>query len=245
MKHSGVFRIKAIKNILMTIAVIGLFAVLLGLICFKIAVADVNSGVFTAEPSSELAGEFVKGVLFNNEYEISEQELNSFAAYLIEQNAAAAEQDEDRFSVTDFYIDLRSGGVGRCYIRIKNSSLAFDISADCRSKLENNEIVISFDNASVGNLPIPNGVLSYFLKRTDLKLASAFIDADDLELHLPSHYGLTIPDYGEAVSIDITSLSPNDNGITVSTNPVVSDALKNVLHIFIDKIVELAPEMFK
>ncbi len=212
----------------MTLAVIALFAVLLGLICFRLAVEEVNGGVFTAQPSSQLPYDLLKGVVTDSEYTISEKELNDFAAYLIEQSNDSVDDTKDSFILTDLYIDLKEGDTGRCYLRVKKGSVSFDIAADCKLESGDGEFVASIDNATVGKLPVPESVLKLIFERTALEIKSAYISADEPALHIPTHFGMELPElsgYGELISLDIISADISDDSITVKTNPVLTDAL--------------------
>lgn len=234
-----VFPIKGIKKFLMTLGVIVLFLVLIGLFCFKLAVTPTNDGVFTAEPSAELAGEFVKGVILDGEYTVSEAQLNSFAAYMIGRSASLSDES-DRCVITDIYLDIEQDEPWRCYLRAKKGDYTFDIAADCAMRIDDSELVLSFENAAVGKLPVSDAVLSYILGRANITMKAGYIDADALELRYPAHYGINIPDYGEVAAIDILTLETGGDSITVRTNHVVSDTVKDILTFVIDSIADYA-----
>ncbi len=223
----------------MTIAVILLFIVLLGLIAFKLAVTDVNAGVFTAKPSGELPGELAKAVILDSEYRVNEGQLNSFAAYLI---GSGSKSESKNLSVTDVYINFKQDGSNRCYMRLANESFTFDFAADCAITLENGEIDLVFTNASVGKLPLPDALLCYILDGTDLGAFNKYVytGASSPELHFPTHYGLEIQDWGELVTVDITSLTITDDNVVIKTNPVLEDSLQNAAGMLKDKLGDIA-----
>ena len=225
----------------MTIAVIILFAVLLGLIAFKLAVTDINAAVFTAQPSGDLPADMAKSVLLDNEYRLNEGQLNSYIAYLID-GSVPEQLPEGKLCVTDVYFDFKENGVNRCYIRTKRDDLVFSFAADCAVALENGEIVMRFSNASVGKLPIADSMLCPVLSRANLGVFNSFICTDNSvpEARLPTHYGLEAGDLGELVSVDIESLTITGDTAVLTTNPVISDALGNAVDIFKDKLGEIA-----
>lgn len=214
---------KAFKNTLLTLAVILLMGVLTALFAFGLASSDVNDGVFTAQPSDELPKELARAVLFQNEYTMTEEQLNSFLAYLL----SSQESADDCFTVTDMYIDIISSSASKCYIRLRRGELAFTISAECTSKLSGGSIETRFSNASIGKLPLPDRAMTRLLEQTQLSLYPAVIDAKQLTLSVPDHYGIDLGEYGELVSVDILTLTPAPDAITVTTNPVIGDSLQN------------------
>lgn len=231
----------ALKKVLLTIAVILLFLLLIGLLCFKLAITDVNSEMYTAQASASLPAEFAKAVILENNYTIPEEDLNDFIAYLINE-MVNSDGSSDDFHVSEFYIDLRSSEPNRCYMRVTNDSLTFSFAGDCSIYIENNEIVFKLSNFSVGKLPISDSIASYFINRIDMKSMDSYINADALEARFPTHYGINLPEMGELVSIDIISIDIGDSGINAQTNPVIQDSLGNVADILTDKFGEYASQ---
>ena len=225
----------------MTIAVILLFAVLLGLIAFKLAVTDINSAVFISEPSGTLPADMARSVLVDSEYKLNEGQLNSYAAFLISGVNSVAPK-EGKLYVTDVYIDFKSDGVNRCYIRTKRDDFVFSFAADCDVRLENGEIVLTFSNASVGQLPIPDSMLCPLLGRVDLGVFNKYLRTDGSlpEAHFPTHYGLEIEDWGELVTVEIQSLTITDDNALLTTNPIINDTLNNAAGMIKDKLGDIA-----
>ncbi len=231
----------ALKKVLLTLAIILLFLLLIGLLCFKLAITDVDSDMYKAQASANLPAEFAKAVILENNYTIPEEDLNNYIAYLISGMATPASSGDD-FRVSEFYIDLKANEPNRCYMRVTNDSFTFSFAADCDIHMENNEIVFKLSDFSVGKLPVSDSIASYFINRVDMKTMGAYVNADALEARFPTHYGINVPDIGELVSIDIVSIDISDSGINAQTNPVISDSLGNVADILIDRFGEYASQ---
>ncbi len=222
---------KALKNFVMTLAILLLTVVLAGLVVFGLASSDVNDDVFNEQPSDVLLSEISSSVISQNGCTISEESLNSFIAYAL----GSVDAGGDRFYVTDIYIDLKSSDT-MCYIRVSRGEISFTVVCECSAEIKNDKIVVYLGEASVGKLPLPEWAMKKLLTQTDLSLSSGEIDADDLIIRFPNHYGLEIADLGEIVSVDIRDLSISDDSVTITTNPILMDSIGNAAERIMDRL---------
>lgn len=225
---------KQFKKFLMTIAVIILFVILTLTLCAGLALSSVYSDVFTASPSAELPMTVVKNALTSSACTISEEELNSFAAYLISTGENTAANDE--FRLTDIYIDLSGNTPSKCYMRITNGTFTFTAAADC-DILFGDDLTLRFSNITVGKLPVPDAAAARFFDDIDLGEASKYADVGALAVRFPTHYGLDVTGLGQIVDIDIESLDVDDDSIYITTNGIIGDSLKSAFDSVIDYVL--------
>lgn len=222
---------KQFKKFLLTITVILLFAILTATLCAGLVLSPVYEDVFTAEPNTQLPINVAKNALTSSACTISENELNSFAAYLI--STTENIDTGDFFRLTDIYIDMNASLPSKCYMRISNGTFTLIVTADC-SITYGNEITMSFSNVTIGKLPISDNIAARFFEDIDLGDAENYTHKSTLAISFPTHYGIEVPVLGEIVDIDIESLEISDDCIYITTNKIIGDSMQNAFDSIVD-----------
>ncbi len=224
---------------MMTLAVIILFIVLLGLICFKLAMSEVNSDVFTAEPSGDLPVEIAKSVFSGDSYTITEEQLNSYMMFLLNKKNMLPHSD-DATLITGLYLDLKQSGPCGCFIRAEKNGRVMYIYSDCDVELTNGQLVFEFSNITLGKLPLPDFAAKQFLKRANLSTAAKYMIPDELEADVPAHFAVDLPEYGELGSIDLETLVIGDDEAEITIKPVITGSASDLFGFFTDKLGDIA-----
>lgn len=212
------------------ILIIIMVLILSALIIVGLAFQNVNTDKYNITPSDELAQNVAMSALLQNEAYISENELNSMFAYLIN---TAIENGimGDQVKLNSVYLELESDS-SKLYFRLDYNGRKLDFSTDADIYLDENDgtVKIQLENATVGKLKIPRSILIYALKKTNLS-SSQLIGIEETTVSLPSYYSVTIKDVGTLVNIDILNLSVSEHELYIQTNPIAQDIVDNVVSI--------------
>ena len=225
--------IKALKQFLMTLAVLVLIAVLSCLAAFGLAVSEVDEADFSAVPLSSLPGEILSAVAVNNECFIDENSLNSYIAYMLE-----GFDNGDDTKITGVSIDCREGETCRVYVRIESGEFEYTAAADCDLKLGSDCIEAVFSNVTVGKLPVPALIVKQALSEAYTGSLGQYIRPETPGFEIPAHFGMNMGESGELVSIDIIELETAADGIRIGTNPVFGDMLDNAVGMLKDYLFD-------
>ena len=222
-----------IKRFFLKLCIIIAVFVLFGLILFGLAAADVHGDMFTAAAEDGLPAEFAGAVISDNYYFLTEERLNSYAAFVL--NTSNQSHDED-ISVTKICFDFNETVPSHMYAKVKCGSRDYVVAADCSISVNDNHISAELANFTVGKLPIHKLAVKTILSNADLGAAAEYISVSDLAVKVPSHFGVNMGEGQELAAVDILDVSVLDDGLELSTNPVVKDALTNAADILIDKL---------
>lgn len=221
---------KKIKTALTAIAIIILSLVLVFLICLKLALTDDNTDKYNTLPSFEPAQAIAINAVTSSQAKVTEDDFNSLVAYFIH-TANETKLFSSNCKITAAYFDFNSGKPCRCYFQIeyKEKKLGFSADIDISMNESSNQINIAFSNAAVGRLKIPDSIVISVLKRTGIQDKTDYISIDDLSLNIPTHYGIDVPVVGTVIGIDIESINIYNDEIQINTNPIVNDALYDIV----------------
>lgn len=217
------------------ILIIIMVLVLFTLIIIGLALQNVNTDKYNITPSDELAQNAAMSALLENEAYISENELNSMFAYLID-TADESGIMGGQVKLNSVYLELVENS-SKLYFQVNYNGRNLDFTADADIYLDENAgtVKIQLENAAVGKLKIPRSVLIYALKKTNLT-SSQFVSIDETTVSLPSCYSVTIKDVGTLVEIDILNLSVSEHELYIQTNPIGQDIADNVTSILGDSV---------
>lgn len=225
---------KSGKGFATVILIIILALVLCVLIMVGMIFQDDNTDKYNSSPSIEPVQDIALNTLLSNEAVISENDLNSVLAYLI-QPADSGGIMGDAAPLNAVYLDLGED-TSRLYFQVDFSGRAIGISADADICLDSNGTInIKLENAAAGKLKIPRSLLVYALKQTGLS-SSQYISIDETTVSIPSYYSVTAADIGTLVDIDILDLSISDDALYIQTNPIGESVIDNAADILGDRI---------
>ena len=226
------------KKIFQILLIIALLILLGCLGAYYFAVQPVDTDVFDAEPSDDLYTNFLKGAVVNSEYTADQNEINSYLAYKL---TSEDDSEKDGWRLTGLYLSVAES---RVYARMTDGKTTLYISADAVVSVEG-DVCVAFSNVTIGKLPLPDKAASLWLGRIDLGEAEKYISAETLRAHIPSHYGIELEGYGEAVWIDIENVSFEGSTVRITTNPIVTDAIGNFFGYAADNVGEWIAGLFE
>ena len=233
--------IKKLKPILTIPAIIILLLLLAFLICLKLAYTDENTDKYYTDPDISAVQSIALNAVLGNQSDITEDELNSMIAYLIEQ-ANDKGLFNKNYKLLAAYIDINTGKPSRLYFQVehKEKKLGFSADVEIFFNRTTEQIELIFSNAQVGKLKIPKKLIVHELKKTNLEVISEYISFDDLSVNLPTHFRFQIPGIDMNVDVDIENLVVYEDQIHLETNPILNDALDNLKAALGDKILDFA-----
>lgn len=228
---------RTVKTLFTVIFIIILLLALGILIAIGLALQDDNTDKYNTSPSYEPAKNLAISTALNSEAYISEKDLNAIITYLLENAKENAKSNGD-CTLNAVYFEINSDRPSRIYFQLSYKETLLGFSADICANINKNtnNIEITFDNAKVGKLNIPNSFITKALSMSELTKSIPYFSVNDLTLTLPSHYSIEIEDIGTLVDIDIESLQLSDGEIYIQTNPIALDIANNIKNIFGDKI---------
>ncbi len=228
---------RAIKTTLTVILIIILLLALGLLIALGLAFQDENTDKYNSTPSYEPVKEMAISAAVSNEAFITQDDLNSVAAYLLELAKANGYSNGD-CTINAVYFEINTDTPSRIYFQIscKGKKLGFSADVNIMLNESSGNIEISFDNAAVGKLNIPNSLVLKALSMTDLEQSASCLSINDLTVAVPSSYSIEIEDIGTLVDIDIEHMELSDGQIYIQTNPIALDIANNIKNIFGNEI---------
>lgn len=216
------------KNKIIIFLIIILVIVLAALIMIALAFQDENTDKYNTPPSNEVIQNVGISSLSSNEAYISESELNSLAAYLIEQAQINGAFPSD-CSLNAAYIELNGAENCRIYLQVnyKEHLLGFAADADIYRDELDDDIKIAISNGTIGKLKIPDKLLGCALSKVNPGSVSQYLSVNGQTISVSAHYALELEQYGTLVNLDITGLQVQDGMLYIQTNPIVQDFANN------------------
>lgn len=235
--------IRKLKTFLTVIAILILLLLLTFLICLKLAYTDENTDKYYSEPDISAVQSIAMNAVLGNQSDITEDQLNSMIAYLIEQANEKGLFNKE-YKLLAAYFDINTGKPSRLYFQIEHNEKKLGFSADVEIYFNRttDKIELIFSNAKVGKLTIPKKFIVSELKKTDLEAVADYISFEDLSVNLPTDFSFEIPGLGTLVEVDIENLEVFEDQIHLETNPILNDTIDNFKNSISDKIIDFAQD---
>lgn len=147
---------KTLKILLVTFLVI---AVIIGgsfLIILNLARRDPNAGKYQAQPSTDLIDKSINSAIANQEIELSEQDINGFLAYCINEDVLKARNSSD-LAIKNVNIDIKNDDSALFYVSYDYKGTEYGLSSEVDLTFDPNtqQFVASIDSLKIGQLKVP------------------------------------------------------------------------------------------
>ena len=237
------FFIRKLKTVLTVIGIILALLLLTFLICLKLAYTDDNTDKYYSTPDISSVKSIALNAVLGNETDITEEQINSVIAYLIEQ-ANEKGLFNKNYKLIAAYIDINTGKTSRCYFQIEHKDKKLGFSADIEISVNEatNQIQLIFGNAKVGKLPIPKSFIVHELKKTEIEIISHYLSIDELAISIPTHVEFKLSELDLSVNVDIINLEVYEDQVHIETNPILNDTLNDIKNSIGDKIIDYAQD---
>ena len=211
--------------------------------CLKLAYTDENTDKYNSVPDLSSWQTISMNTVLENESDITEEQINSIVAYLIEK-ANSSKLFDDDYKLLAAYIDINADTPCACYFQIEHNERKLGFSADLEIDFdaEHNKLSLSFSNAKIGKLPIPKKLVVYVLKKTKLGIAASLLSFEDLSLVLPTSLNFNIAAIDTNVNVEITNFVISEDMIHLETNPIINEAVDSFKDSMKDKIIDFADD---
>ena len=223
--------------------IIFLAAILTLLICIKLAFTDDNISKYNSVPDITPAQTIAINAVAGKKSDISEKELNSIIAYLIEK-ANSQELFDEENRVLAVCIDLNENEPCRCYVQMKlmNRELGLSTDVNIRFNSETRNVKMIFSHAKIGRLPISQAFLKYVLEQMQLDEVTDTITTEGVTIKFPAEFTIDVPVLGSETLLEIESLEIEDNAIQIETNSILSNTLDGIKDNIGEKIFNFAQD---
>lgn len=181
----------------------------------------------TKEADSTLIADLVEAAALGNDFVADDDDINAYIREYIERL-------DDSFPIKDIAIYFNSDEKIDIYGRFKmmNMDFAFYIKAEGKLDTEREILTLSFSDAKLGRLPLPNFIVSKIL----YKYLGEYFSVDGMDVDLPVSADYEIE--GVKVPLRLEKFIPNDGCVTLCSNNILSDTIDNT----IDRIEEWAED---
>lgn len=208
--------------IIITIFILILVAVIIFICrCIALAFTDNIKDKYTLNEKSE--NTFLKtllvGAAFGKEFEISEAELNTYI-----NKKYCTDYDSNNSGVDHIMVYLHEGEPAEIYAHIYIKGFRFAVRSKLSFSLdtETSTLSVGLYDAYVGELGIPDKVLSYILSR--LSENKEHIIVSGTTINVEAKYTYKIKDYD--IDLYIRNFVPSDGKVMCRTNSLTGQALK-------------------
>ncbi len=177
-----------------------------------------NSDKFGAEPDSVLIENIVVSAVKGEPADISNEDLNSFIAYLIDNEEKSPEKPQ---KLKDAAIYAHSDRPCELYAMADIGGHTYEISAEFEidDEIKNHEIKLSVTSAKLGGLPLPPDLMmNYAFSDSSLADSLEYIRRDGSDIYISSDYAFEI--FSQKIEIDVESIKPLEDGIRLKTTSV-------------------------
>ena len=160
----------AVRNVLVTLGVLIVLLAIAAVTAINLALSTEDFSKFEAEPSNKLGYTLAQAVMLGTRQEVSEGELNSMLAYMLQQNAIADKgQAGSPIRMDALSLELYKDGPCRVYARLNGMGQVLVLSADAQVALNQEEklFTVTLSNTKLGKLPVPSGWITPFLFQND------------------------------------------------------------------------------
>ncbi len=208
----------SITGIILTAAVILL--VIWACCCLSLAFTDNYSDKYTlTEADDTLTASFFKASVFGDDFNITDTQINTFINNTL---CEAADESDNRIENACIY--FHENEPSELYARIKLYGYEFGIYAEAELSFDsyNSATEIKLSNARLGELEIPDFVLSYALSKIIGENEYACVSGTTIRITASYEYEIYS---GYNINLTLKSLEVHDEYITASTNSLSEDVL--------------------
>ncbi|MGN1112980.1 MAG: hypothetical protein ACI4RP_07225 [Acutalibacteraceae bacterium] len=221
-----------VRNTMIVIISLLLLFVIAAATVIILALQTPNSDKFTAQPSYDMVTTLVKSAIYDKEAEISNEELNSFIAYMLEKaNNKSNQNGEEKLPIKNAAVFVHSDKLCELYSQIQFGGQTLEISGEFEltPAVIGDSIELTLKSAKIGALPVPPGMLlDYVFKDGGIAGNADFLERDGNKLYIKTSYSFEA--FSQNITLEITKIKPTDNGVTLKTTSaadIILDSLES------------------
>lgn len=208
-----------VRNTMIIIVSLLLLLVIAAATVIILALQTPNSDKFTTQPSYDMLTTLVKSAIYDNEAEISNDELNSFIAYMLEKANDKNEQNgEKKLPIKNAAVFVHSDSLSELYAQVEFRGQTLEVSGEFEltPAVFDNSIELSMKSAKIGALPVPPGfLLDYIFKDGGIASDAGFLVRDGNNIYITTSYSFEA--FSQNITLEVTKIKPTDDGITLKT----------------------------
>lgn len=219
-----------IRNTMIVIISLLLLLVTAAAAVIILALQTPNSGKFTAQPSYDMVTTLVKSAIYDKEAEISNDDLNSFIAYMLEKANNKSEQNgEEKLPIKNAAVFVHSDKLSELYSQVQFGSQNLEVSGEFEltPAVIGDSIELTLKSAKIGALPVPPGMLlDYIFKDGGMASNADFLERDGNKLYIKTSYSFEA--FNQNIFLEITKVKPTADGVTLKTTSAADIILGSI-----------------
>lgn len=219
-----------VRNTMIVIISLILLLVIAAATVIILALQTPNSGKFTAQPSYDMVTTLVKSAIYDKEAEISNDDLNSFIAYMLEKANNKSEQNgEEKLPIKNAAVFVHSDKLSELYSQVQFGSQNLEVSGEFEltPAVIGDSIELTLKSAKIGALPVPPGMLlDYIFKDGGMANNADFLERDGNKLYIKTSYSFEA--FNQNISLEITKVKPTADGVTLKTTSAADIILGSI-----------------
>lgn len=219
-----------IRNTMIVIISLLLLLVTAAAAVIILALQTPNSGKFTAQPSYNMVTTLVKSAIYDNEAEISNDDLNSFIAYMLEKaNNKSGQNGEEKLPIKNAAVFVHSDSLSELYSQLQFGGQTLEVSGEFEltPDISDNSIELTFKSAKIGALPVPpEMLLDYIFKDGGMANNADFLKRDGKKLYIKTSYSFEA--FEQNITLEITKVKPTADGVTLKTTSAADIILGSI-----------------
>lgn len=224
----------AVRNTFITIGVLIVLLAIGAVTAINLALSTDNLSKFEVDPSNKLAYTLAQSVMFGAKQEVSEGELNSMLAYLLQQSAIAdKEQAAPPIQMDALFVELHKDEPCRVYARLNGMGQVLVLSGDAQISLDSEakKFTATLSNTKLGKLPAPSDWITSFLFQNDsVKSLSDKLTFEGSTVSFPSEVSVEV--MSQEVTLEIKEFSLGEQSMELLTTSAL-DAIGDFFnHLF-------------
>lgn len=221
-----------VRNTMIVIISLLLLFIIAAATVIILALQTPNSDKFTAQPSYDMVTTLVKSAIYDSEAEISNDELNSFIANMLDKANNNSEQDgEEKLPIQNIAVFVHSDSLSEIYSQVQFGNQTLEVSGEFEltPAVFDNSIEVTIKSAKIGALPVPPGMLlDYIFKDGGMASNADFLERDGNKLYIKTSYSFEA--FNQSITLEVTKIKPTDNGVTLKTTSaadIILDSLES------------------
>lgn len=200
---------------------------------YFLATQTPNSDKFTAEPDNGIIEKLVTSAIYDENAEITSEDVNSLISWLLNQNSSVYTSTTTLKNAALFF---HSDAPNEIYAQAEIGGRIYEVSGEfiIDRNIQNKEIKLNIISAKLGSLPLPPSfVTDYIFNKTSVAQNAVFLRQDGTDIYIDSEYSADV--LGQNVSIEITDIEAQEDGLTLKTTSA-SDIISNYLDSWINSL---------
>lgn len=174
---------KALKIVLITLLVIILIVAGGMAVMYALAKTDPNEGKYNTNPSTTAITKSIESSIINNEVEITNQEVNEFLAYCIEQGYFSFKDNSDMIIKTINANIQTENNTAIFYVayNYKGNNYGLTAKVNLTFNPDSQQFIALIQDLKIGKLKLPVSFISYFIK--DIPSENVYLDNNTLYIN--------------------------------------------------------------